>query len=72
MLASVAECESMSLDNAASFVAISSILADNSELALLLPRILANSTALSLSWCSSSLILFDSLSLLSSEFSAVA
>ena len=72
MLLRVAEYESISLDNAASLVAISSILADNSELALESPRILASSTALSLNWCSNSFTLFDRRSLLDSAFSELA
>ena len=72
MLVSVAEWESISLDNAASLEAISSILADNSALFPESPRILASSTALSLNWCSSSLTRLDSLSLLDSEFSDAA
>ena len=49
ILERVAECESISLDRAASLDAISSILADSSALFPESPKILANSTALSLS-----------------------
>ena len=72
ILDKVAECESISLERAASLLAISSIFEDNSELAVESPSIFANSTALSLNWCSNSLILLESLSLRASEFSELA